>query len=137
MLGQYPRYSAGNGNFISISEEHVIACKHNVRAQSKESNLYKHNKNIIMNKAGIVDAVHAVLGGTKVQAEQVVETVLNSIIESLKKGEEVSIAGLGIFSVKMRAAREARNPRTGEAIKVAAMKVPKFRAAKALKDAVK
>ena len=90
-----------------------------------------------MNKAGIVEAVHAVLGGTKVQAEQAVEAALNAIVESLKKGEEVSIAGLGIFSVKMRAAREARNPRTGEAIKVAAMKVPKFRAAKALKDAVK
>ena len=90
-----------------------------------------------MNKAGIVDAVHAVLGGTKVQAEQAVEVMLNSIIDSLKKGEEVSIAGLGIFSVKQRAARDARNPRTGEAIKVAAMKVPKFRAAKALKDAVK
>lgn len=90
-----------------------------------------------MNKAGIVDAVHAVLGGTKVQAEQAVEAVLNSILNTLKKGEEVSIAGLGIFSVKERAAREARNPRTGETIKVAAMKVPKFRAAKALKDAVK
>ncbi len=92
---------------------------------------------ITMNKAGIVDAVHAVLGGTKVQAEQAVEAMLNGIIDSLKKGEEVSIAGLGIFSVKQRAAREARNPRTGEAIQVAAMKVPKFRAAKALKDAVK
>jgi DNA-binding protein HU-beta len=90
-----------------------------------------------MNKASIVDAVHAVLAGTKVQAEQAVETVINSIIDALKKGEEVSIAGLGIFSVKQRAAREARNPRTGEAIKVPAMKVPKFRAAKALKDAVK
>ena len=90
-----------------------------------------------MNKSAIADAVHGVLGGTKVQAEQAVETMINSVIDSLKKGEEVSIAGLGIFSVKMRAAREARNPRTGEAIKVAAMKVPKFRAAKALKDAVK
>jgi DNA-binding protein HU-beta len=90
-----------------------------------------------MNKAAIVDAVHGVLGGTKVQAEQAVEAVLNSIINTMKKGEEVSIAGLGIFSVKQRAAREARNPRTGETIKVAAMKVPKFRAAKALKDAVK
>ncbi len=92
---------------------------------------------ITMNKAGIVDAVHALLGGTKVQAEQAVDTMLNSIVDSLKKGEEVSIAGLGIFSVKQRAAREARNPRTGEKIQVAAMKVPKFRAAKALKDAVK
>ncbi len=91
----------------------------------------------IMNKAQIIDAVLAVLGGTKVQAEQAVETMVNAIVDTLKKGEEVSIAGIGIFSVKMRAAREARNPRTGEAIKVPAMKVPKFRAAKALKDAVK
>jgi DNA-binding protein HU-beta len=90
-----------------------------------------------MNKAAIAEAVHGILGGTKVQAEQAVETMINSIIDSLKKGEEVSIAGLGIFSVKQRAARQARNPRTGEAINVPAMKVPKFRAAKALKDAVK
>ena len=90
-----------------------------------------------MNKASIVYAVHGVLGGTKVQAEQAVETMINTVIDALKKGEEVSISGLGIFSVKQRAAREARNPRTGEAIKVPAMKVPKFRAAKALKDAVK
>jgi DNA-binding protein HU-beta len=92
---------------------------------------------INMNKAGIVDAVHAILGGTKVQAEQAVDMVFDSIVNTLKKGEEVSVAGLGIFSVKQRAARDARNPRTGETIKVAAMKVPKFRAAKALKEAVK
>ncbi len=90
-----------------------------------------------MNKAGIVEAVQVVLGGTKVQAEQVVDKVFDSIVASLKKGEEVSIAGIGIFSVKQRAARQARNPRTGETIQVKAMKVPKFRAAKALKDAVK
>ena len=90
-----------------------------------------------MNKVAIVEAVHAVLNTTKVQAEQVVETVFGSIVSGLKKGDEVSIAGLGIFSVKMRKARTARNPRTGESIAVPAMKVPKFRAAKALKDAVK
>jgi len=90
-----------------------------------------------MNKQSIVEAVHAKLGGTKVQAESAVDTVLETIIASLKKGEEVSISGLGIFSVKMRAARTARNPRTGATVQVAAMKVPKFRAAKALKDAVK
>jgi len=91
----------------------------------------------IMNKAALAEAVQKVLGGTKVQAEQVVDTVFDSIVASLKKGNEVSIAGLGIFSVKARAARQARNPRTGETIQVAAMKVPKFRAAKALKEAVK
>lgn len=90
-----------------------------------------------MNKQGIADAVHAKIGGTKVQAEQAVDAVVDSIVATLKKGDEVSIAGLGIFSVKARAARQARNPRTGETISVPAMKVPKFRAAKALKDAVK
>ena len=74
-----------------------------------------------MNKVGIIDAVHTILGGTKVQAEQAVDTMLNSIIDSLKRGEEVSIAGLGIFSVKQRAARDARNPRTGEAIKASVL----------------
>jgi nucleoid DNA-binding protein len=90
-----------------------------------------------MNKAELISAVQDALGGTKVQAEVAVETFLSSIVNTLKKGNEVSIAGLGIFSVKQRKARDARNPRTGETVKVAAMKVPKFRAAKALKDAVK
>ena len=90
-----------------------------------------------MNKQSIVEAVHEKLGGTKVAAEQAVETMIETITGTLKKGEEVSVAGLGIWSVKTRAARTARNPRTGEAIKVAAMRVPKFRPAKALKDAVK
>jgi DNA-binding protein HU-beta len=91
----------------------------------------------MVNKQSIVESVHEKLGGTKVSAEQAVETMIDSIVNSLKKGEEVSIAGLGIFSVKQRAARTARNPRTGEMVQVKAMKVPKFRAAKALKDAVK
>ena len=90
-----------------------------------------------MNKAGIADAVHVVVGGTKTTAEQAVEKVIEVIIGSLKKGEEVSIAGLGIFSVKERAARQARNPRTGEAISVPAMKVQKFKASKHLKEAVR
>ncbi|OHA84610.1 MAG: hypothetical protein A2408_03105 [Candidatus Yonathbacteria bacterium RIFOXYC1_FULL_52_10] len=90
-----------------------------------------------MNKVGLVEVVHETLGGTKTAAEGVVDTIIETIVKSLKKGEEVSIAGLGIFSVKARAARTARNPKTGEAVQVAATNVPKFRAAKALKDAVK
>lgn len=90
-----------------------------------------------MNKQSIVEAVHAILGGTKVQAEQAVDKMIETIVGALKKGEEVSIAGLGIFSVKTRAARTARNPRTGASVQVPSMKVPKFRAAKALKEAVK
>lgn len=90
-----------------------------------------------MNKAGIVDKVTQVLGGTKADAERVVDTVFGTILEELKAGNEVSVAGFGIFEAKQRAARTARNPRTGEPIQVPAMRVPKFRAAKALKEAVR
>ena len=90
-----------------------------------------------MNKQALVELIHGKVGGTKVQAEEIVESILEAITTTLKKGEEVSIAGLGIFSVKTRAARTARNPKTGEPVKVPATRVPKFRAAKAFKDAVK
>lgn len=90
-----------------------------------------------MNKAEIISKVHETLNTTKADAERAVETVIDCITDSLKSGQEVSIAGLGIFSAKMREARTARNPRTGESIEVPAMRVPKFRAAKGLKDAVK
>ncbi len=90
-----------------------------------------------MNKAALVEWVHGKLGGTKVQAEELVDGLIDAIVSTLKKGGEVSIAGLGIFSVKTRAARMARNPKTGATVKVPATRVPKFRAAKALKDAVK
>jgi len=90
-----------------------------------------------MNKANLVEKVQTVLGGTKADSERAVDMVFDSITSELKKGGEVSVAGFGIFAAKKRAARTARNPRTGEAVQVAAMNVPKFRAAKALKDAVK
>lgn len=89
-----------------------------------------------MNKQSLTEWVHGKIGGTKVQAEEIVDGLFEAIINTLKKGEEVSVAGFGIFSVKSRAARMARNPKTGEQVKVEAKRVPKFRAAKALKDAV-
>ena len=90
-----------------------------------------------MNKADIIEKVHEVVGGTRAEAERAVETVIDCIVDSLKKEREVSIAGLGIFSTKTRNARTGRNPRTGETIDIPKMTVPKFRPAKALKDAVK
>ncbi len=90
-----------------------------------------------MNKQALVELVHEKIGGTKVQAEEIVNAMFDAIVATLSKGDEVSIAGIGIFSVKDRAARVARNPKTGEPVQVAATKVPKFRAAKALKEAVK
>lgn len=89
-----------------------------------------------MNKQALADWVHGKIGGTKVQAEEVVDGLFDAIIGTLKKGGEVSIAGFGIFSVKQRAARMARNPKTGEQVKVAAKRVPKFRPAKGLKESV-
>jgi DNA-binding protein HU-beta len=90
-----------------------------------------------MNKANVVEKVQATLGGTKADAERAVETVFDTITDAMKSGEQVSVAGFGIFEAKKRAARTARNPRTGESVQVPEMNVPKFRAAKALKDAVK
>ncbi len=89
-----------------------------------------------MNKQGLAEFVQGKLGGTKVQAEEIVDGLFDTIVSTMKKGEEVSVAGFGIFSVKGRAARMARNPKTGEQVQVAAKKVPKFRPAKALKDMV-
>lgn len=89
-----------------------------------------------MNKASLVEMIHEKLGGTKVQAEEIVSAMFDAIVDSMKKGQDVSIAGFGTFAVKRQAARTARNPRTGEAVKVAAKNAPKFKAAKALKDSV-
>lgn len=90
-----------------------------------------------MNKQGLVEKVQEVLGGTKADAERAVDAIFDNITKSLKSGGEVSVAGFGIFVAKQRAARTARNPRTGESIQVPAMRVPKFKPAKALKEAVK
>lgn len=89
-----------------------------------------------MNKSALAEMVHAKIGGTKVQSEEVVQSIFDAIAGTLKKGDEVSIAGFGIFSVTKKAARQARNPKTGEMVAVAAKNAPKFKPGKALKDAV-
>ena len=89
------------------------------------------------NKMDMAEKVAATVSSTKADGERAVEAMISFITDSLKKGEEVSIAGLGIFEAKLRAGRTGRNPRTGATIQIKAMKVPKFRASKTLKDAVK
>jgi len=89
-----------------------------------------------MNKTELVNAV-AAKGFSKKDADVAVKAVLDSITEALKKGEKVQLIGFGTFEVRERAEKEAGNPRTGETIKVAATKVPAFKAGQALKDAVK
>lgn len=89
------------------------------------------------NKMDLVDKVHTTIGCTKADAERAVEAIIDTITDNLKRGEEVSVAGLGIFEAKTRAGRTGRNPRTGATIQIKSMRVPKFRASKTLKDAVK
>lgn len=89
-----------------------------------------------MNKPELIAAVAEQAGLTKKDAEKAVAAVLDSITASLAKGDKVSLIGFGNFEVKARAAREGKNPQTGEKIKIAATKVPAFKAGKALKDAV-
>ncbi len=89
-----------------------------------------------MNKAELIDAVAENADISKAAATRAVDTVLESITTSLQKGEQVALIGFGTFSVKDRAARTGRNPRTGEPLQIPAAKVPSFKAGKALKDAV-
>jgi nucleoid DNA-binding protein len=89
-----------------------------------------------MNKQDLVTEV-AKCTCTKAEAGKALDAVLAAIKKSLKKGESVTLVGFGTFSVTKRAARKGRNPQTGAPIKIAAKKVPKFTAGKALKDAVK
>lgn len=91
-----------------------------------------------MTKAGLVEAVMKVAGiETKAAAERYVEAVFDTIVRTLGRGEEVAITGFGTFRVVKRAARQGRNPKTGETIQIAASTKPKFRAGKVLKEAVK
>ena len=89
-----------------------------------------------MNKQELVSAVAEAAGLTKADTDKAIDAVFTAITDSLKKGEEVRLIGFGSFSVSARAATTGRNPRTGEAIKIAASKNPKFSAGKGLKDAV-
>lgn len=90
-----------------------------------------------MNKKALIETVMKATGmEKKVEAERAVAAVFDTIVKTLSRGEEVAVAGFGVFRVMKRAAREGRNPKTGEKIQIAASIKPKFRAAKLLKEAV-
>lgn len=89
-----------------------------------------------MKKADLANVVLEMTGGTKTQAEEIVNTIFDKIAMTMANKGEVDIAGFGKFIAASRAARDARNPRTGETVKVPARHVPKFKASKKLKDAV-
>ncbi len=89
-----------------------------------------------MNKSDLVDAIADSAGLSKADAGRALDAVVDSVTGALKKGQSVSLVGFGTFTVRDRAARTGRNPRTGETIQIAASKNPAFKAGKALKDAV-
>ncbi|HET9034320.1 MAG TPA: HU family DNA-binding protein [Dokdonella sp.] len=89
-----------------------------------------------MNKGEFVGAVADAAEMTKADAERAVEAVFKVVKKTLKSGDSISLVGFGTFSVRKRAARTGRNPRTGETIKIKASKVPAFKAGKGLKDAI-
>ena len=88
-----------------------------------------------MNKAELIDKV-AEVTKTKKEAKELVESVLSAITDALEKGDSVSLIGFGTFKVNHKPARMGRNPQTGQAIQIAAKKVPKFVPGKALKEVV-
>jgi len=94
------------------------------------------NGRSLMNKAQLIDEVAKVTCSKK-EAVAAVDATLAAIKKALKKGDAVTLVGFGTFDVKKRKARTGRNPQTGKAIKIAAKKVPVFKAGKGLKDAVK
>ena len=90
-----------------------------------------------MTKAELVDRIAKDADVSKASAERALNSFLGAVTKSLKKGNKVTLVGFGTFSVSKRKTRKGRNPRTGEPIKIAARKTPKFSAGKALKDAIK
>jgi len=89
-----------------------------------------------MNKKDLIENIAEAVDTTKAEAERMVDAFMDTVTGALKKGDSVALTGFGTFSVTKRKARTARNPRTGEVVKVAAKNAPKFKPGKGLKDAV-
>jgi DNA-binding protein HU-beta len=89
-----------------------------------------------MTKIDLIDKVAEKSGLTKKDSGKAIDAVINTMTQALSKGEKVQLVGFGSFEVRKREARKGRNPQTGVEIKIAARKVPVFKAGKALKDSV-
>ena len=89
-----------------------------------------------MNKTELVAAIADEAGLSKKDAEKALKAFVDVVAEELKKGEKIQLVGFGTFEVSERAAREGRNPANGQPMQIAASKAPKFKAGKALKDAI-
>ncbi len=90
-----------------------------------------------MNKSELVNYIADKVGSTKADAERMLEAFMEAVEKTLKKDDSINLTGFGSFSVSHRKARTARNPRTGETVKVPASKTPKFKPGKKLKESLK
>jgi DNA-binding protein HU-beta len=89
-----------------------------------------------MTKADLVAAMAKASGGSKVAAERALNSIIEDVFDTLKKGRRVTIGGFGTFMVSRRAERNGRNPRTGKALTIPACRVPRFKPSRTLKDAL-
>lgn len=109
---------------------------HWTHSSAKSEALLNFSLGAKMNKNDLIAAVAASQNMTQSQAQDAVDATFATITNALAGGDEVRVPGFGVFAVSDRAARQGRNPKTGETIQIAASKQPKLKVAKALKDAV-
>ncbi len=125
--------------FGILNEKH----SNHYTAQGREFCIIQGYKNkltrgdISMTKTELVEKMAKDSGISKATAAKAMASMIDGIVKTLKKGKKVTLVGFGTFSVSKRKARAGRNPRTGEPIKIAAHKTPKFTAGRAFKDAIK
>lgn len=103
---------------------------------SRDNQINFINEGLLVNKTELIEHIAKHADISKAAATRALESTIGAVKTTLKKGGSVSLVGFGTFAVGKRAARTGRNPRTGDAIKIKAAKVPKFRPGKALKDAL-
>lgn len=107
-----------------------------MQARQTPSHKWNNIQGVPVNKTEMIDAIAAAADLPKAAAGRALDAVIDSITQTLKNNEQVTLVGFGTFAVKERAARTGRNPKTGEAIEIKAAKQPSFKPGKALKDAV-
>jgi DNA-binding protein HU-beta len=125
---------ADSRNERSYANRRSKARKCREKKRSEKLNFENFN---FMNKDQLIEAIAAKTGASKKEGADALEAIIDTIISTLKKDDKVAISGFGTFQVSKRAARAGVNPKTGAKIQIPAMKVPKFKAGKGLKEAVR
>lgn len=117
----------GFGGEIGFANQFTFVLSHSI---------HNTNHRKIMNKAELIEQISKDAGLSKVQANSALDAFTGAVMSTLKKGDKVTLVGFGTFSVAQRAARNGRNPQTGETIKIKASKSPKFKAGKEFADKI-